>query len=102
MSGRRRMRAFAAATAVAVVPWFAVTATSAGAATTYSSVVLQDAPTAYWRLGDTTGSAATAATGHGNSGTYSGGVALGTPGAIAGDTNTAATFNGSTGQVSVP
>jgi hypothetical protein len=37
----------------------------------------------------------------GNTGAITGGVTLGTPGALSGDSNTAMTFNGSTGYVQV-
>ena len=68
----------------------------------YSASVAADAPLAYWRLGDAGGSAALDASGHGNGGTYSGGVTIG-PGALAGDPNTSAVFDGSSGgMVSAP
>ena len=57
-----------------------------------------DAPAGYWRLDETSGTTAADTIG-GNAGTYSGGVTLGIPGAVAGDT--AASFDG-TGQVTVP
>jgi PKD repeat protein len=55
---------------------------------------------AYWRLGESSGSAACDVTGaHG--GSYSGSVALGQAGALSGDANTAARFSAG-GQASVP
>ena len=56
---------------------------------------------AYWRLGESSGTVACDSTGHDN-GTYLGGAALGTPGAIVGDPDTAVSLNGSSSQVSVP
>jgi acid phosphatase type 7 len=55
----------------------------------------------YWRLGESSGTVACDSAGH-NNGTYLGGAALGTSGAISGDPDTAASFNGSSSQVSVP
>jgi hypothetical protein len=66
----------------------------AGAAGTYADVVLADAPSGYWRLGETTGTVAADATAYGNAGTYQGGVALGVPGAVQGDPDLAARFDG--------
>jgi concanavalin A-like lectin/glucanase superfamily protein len=67
----------------------------------YRDEVLADAPGAYWRLGEASGTTAADDTGHA-SGTYVGGVVLGRPGALAGDSNTAAAFDGSNDTVSVP
>jgi Concanavalin A-like lectin/glucanases superfamily len=53
---------------------------------------------AYHRLGERSGQTACDSAGT-STGTYSGGVALGRPGAIAGDGDTAAAFNGTTGYV---
>ncbi|MDQ6739827.1 MAG: fibronectin type III domain-containing protein, partial [Actinomycetota bacterium] len=70
---------------------------SAEAAGNYSSVALSDSPNAYWRLGEAPGAtAATDATGHGNSLTVQGAPALGAPGAVTGDSNTAAQFSSAT------
>jgi hypothetical protein len=66
------------------------------------SEVEADAPVAWWRLGESSGTAVADTTGHGHTGVYSN-VTLGVPGAIACDKNTAAKFTGSLGsQVSVP
>ena len=62
---------------------------------TYSTEATADAPTAYWRLGESSGSAADAS-GHSNTGSYVNTPTLSTTGAIAGDTDTAVTFDGST------
>ena len=70
--------------------------TIAEAASNYSTVVLQDSPTAYWRFGEAAGSTTAAdASGHNFPLTYQGSVALGQAGAVVGDANTAAQFNGS-------
>jgi hypothetical protein len=62
--------------------------------------VLSDAPRAYWRLGETSGT--TAADERGNApGTYLSGVTLGAPGALAGDGNTAGRFDGVDDRVSM-
>jgi hypothetical protein len=63
----------------------------------YSTAVLKDLPSFYWRLGETSGTAAADATGNGFTGTYAGGFTLGQPGPF--DTNTGTQFNGSTGKV---
>jgi acid phosphatase type 7 len=55
----------------------------------------------YWRLGEGSGTTACDSWGA-NAGSYQGGFALGSVGALAGDPDTAATFNGSNGTVSVP
>jgi hypothetical protein len=64
----------------------------------YSQVVMADAPTAYWRLDETAGTAAADRVGA-NTGTYSGGFTLAQPGALA-ELSGAALFNGTTGLVS--
>jgi RHS repeat-associated protein len=68
----------------------------------YATVVMADTPSAYWRLGESSGTAATDSSGNGRTGTYSGGFTLGQAGAIAGDADKAASFDGVNGQVSVP
>ena len=60
---------------------------------TYDQVVLADSPAAYWRLGESSGSAAADSSGNGNAGTYQNGVTLGAAGLIGGG-NTAASFDG--------
>jgi hypothetical protein len=60
----------------------------------YTEVVFQDAPVAYWRLGEAAGPTALDASGHGADGTYFNGVLLGQPGALAEDADTAASFDG--------
>jgi Concanavalin A-like lectin/glucanases superfamily/Calcineurin-like phosphoesterase len=66
----------------------------------YAQAVQADAPVAYWRLGETSGTAASDASGHGNVGTYVGGALLGQPGAVSNDT--AVAFDGVDDRVSVP
>jgi microcystin-dependent protein len=63
----------------------------------YAAEVLADAPLMYFRLGESSGTVMTDSSGNNRNGTYSGGVTLGTPGALLRDSNTAATFNGTTG-----
>jgi uncharacterized repeat protein (TIGR01451 family) len=60
----------------------------------YASLVLADHPIAFWRVGETTGLYAIDSSGHGRTGTYLNGVALGVPGAIVGDLDTSARFDG--------
>jgi RHS repeat-associated protein len=65
----------------------------------YQQAVLIDGPTAYWRLGESTG--ATAADSAGTSpGAVVGGVTNGQGGALAGDSDFSYKFNGSTGRIS--
>jgi hypothetical protein len=71
------------------------------AGTTYAGTVLSDAPLAYWRVGEASGTVAHDATGHGNDAQYVGGVTLGTGGALIGDTDTAVKLDGVTGHLDV-
>lgn len=74
----------------------AVTVAGGGTVPTgaYAQSVLADAPSNYWRLGETTGSTSTDVTGAANLNLGSG-VTRGAAGAIIGDTDPATTFNGS-------
>jgi hypothetical protein len=54
---------------------------------------MTDQPRGYWRLGETAGTTAASET-QANAGTYQGGVALGTAGAVPPDSNKAASFDG--------
>jgi PKD repeat protein len=72
---------------------------TSGPSASYRNTIVADSPTAYWRLGEASGTTAADETG-GHAGTYVGGPALGTAGAIAGDANTAVTFNGTSQSVS--
>jgi hypothetical protein len=67
----------------------------------YAATVLQDAPVAYWRFGETSGTTAADSAGA-NTGTYTGGYTLGRPGALTGDPSTAVLLNGTSGYVNVP
>lgn len=64
----------------------------------YRAAVLADSPSAYWRLGEASGTSAADASGNTNTGVYTGGVTLGQPGALAaepnGTGNAAALFDG--------
>jgi hypothetical protein len=60
----------------------------------YAQTVLDDGPAGYWRFGEPSGTTQIDSSGHGNDGTYLGGVALAQPGALAGDPNTAASYDG--------
>lgn len=82
---------------------FQLTATAVPAAVSYSDTVLQDAPAAYWRLGEAPGaSTASDHSGQGRAGTYLNGVALGQAGALAGDSDASALFDGVNDLVNVP
>ena len=59
----------------------------------YIDEVLADAPVAYWRLGESSGTSAADSSGNGRNGTYVGSPTFGAPGAVTG--NTAVTLNGS-------
>ena len=50
----------------------------------YASVVLGDTPTGYWRLGESSGTTASDASGNGLAATYNGGFTLGAGGALSG------------------
>jgi hypothetical protein len=92
------------ATAAAVVGLFAAAApggslslagaSPVAASATYPTTVLTDSPAAYWRLAERSGTVVTDATGRGYTGTITGSVALGAPGAITGLPDTAMTFSG--------
>jgi hypothetical protein len=70
-------------------------------ATGYASVVMQDGPIGYWRLGDTVSPKGKDESSGGHDGVYMGGVELAVQGAIAGDTNGAARFDGADDQFAV-
>src|SRR5258708_2253471 len=65
--------------------------------TNYQTAVINDAPIAYWRLGESSGTtAANIGSGANLTGTYSAtGVTLGQPGALVGDPGTSIALNGS-------
>ena len=63
-------------------------------ASAYLGAVTTDGPSAYWRLGETTGTVAADVTGTVN-GAYQNGVVLDQPGALVGDANRSVAFDGS-------
>ncbi|HEX6443996.1 MAG TPA: beta-N-acetylglucosaminidase domain-containing protein [Streptosporangiales bacterium] len=65
----------------------------------YPELVGQQNPSGYWRLGESSGTALTDSSGHGQDGSYRPTVTLGVPGALAGDTDTAARLDGGYGEV---
>ena len=67
----------------------------------YTDVVAADGPVAYWRMGESSAASAAADQMGTRDGTYTGGVTVGEPGAIAGDTDTAARLDGSSGHVAI-
>ncbi|MDQ3933069.1 MAG: Ig-like domain-containing protein [Actinomycetota bacterium] len=62
----------------------------------YEDTVKNDSPSAYWRLGETSGLVATDASGNGRNGTYSGTYLLNQTGLVTGDTDKAVTFRNAT------
>ncbi len=65
----------------------------------YAGTATANAPTAYWRLGETSGTTAADASPNTHPGTFTGGFTLNVTGALTSDTNKAVTFNGTTGYV---
>jgi hypothetical protein len=74
----------------------------ASAPKSYSALVLADAPAAYWRMDETTGTTMADSTKNGNNGRYDGIVMLGQPGPLAADGSTAVALDGATGAMTVP
>jgi acid phosphatase type 7 len=66
----------------------------------YQQIVMSDAPRAYWRLGETSGTTAADVT-LTAAGAYESSVVLGVPGAIVGNTNTAVGFDSNKDRVSM-
>ena len=65
--------------------------------TSYYNLIVADAPAiGYWRLGESSGSSATDSSGSGHTGTFMGGVTLGSTGALDNDSDTSAYFDGTT------
>jgi hypothetical protein len=64
---------------------------------TYSGTVMRDTPSAYWRLGDSGGTARDLMGGH--TGAATGGVSFGRPGALSNDRNTAVCLDGTNGKI---
>ncbi|WP_199424897.1 LamG-like jellyroll fold domain-containing protein [Actinotalea solisilvae] len=79
---------------VARSDWVTVTVNAGGARSTYAETVLDDAPAAYWRLGEPSGAAVGDATSTYNA-TAGAGVTRNAAGALVGDADRAATFTGS-------
>lgn len=71
------------------------------AASPYATAVLGDAPLAYWRLDEPSGTVCHDSSGHGNDATYLGAVGLGVAGPLVGDPDTAAQFNGADAKIDV-
>lgn len=61
---------------------FSIPDPTLGTVTSYESVVLDDGPVAYWRLGETAGTAAVDRTGNGHTGTYVGTYTLAATGVM--------------------
>lgn len=72
------------------------------APSSYAATIMADAPNAYWRLGETSGTVLVDSTQNANNGTYAGGFTLDQPGAILGDPDGAVRFDGSTGDARAP
>ena len=68
----------------------------------YANTILGDQPLAYYRLDESSGTAATDSTSSGFNATYVGGVQLGQLGPLPFQTDTAVTLDGSTGYVQLP
>jgi PKD repeat protein len=67
----------------------------------YPGEVLADSPLAYWRLGETSGTAASDSSGNGRNGSYVNGPQLGAAGALVGDADKAAGFTATGHRVEV-
>jgi hypothetical protein len=77
----------------------AVTVASSATALSYSQTVLNNNPSFFWRLGDSSGTTAADSSGHNFTGTYESGTTQGAAGPITGDSTTATTFDGQAGLV---
>src|SRR6266508_181970 len=95
----RRARQRSMFVAVAAASFLLVSAAHADNGA-YRGVVMADAPVAYWRLGEASGTAAVDQTGT-NPGIYSGGVTRAQAGALVGDADTAVRLDGSSGYIAV-
>lgn len=73
--------------------WVTVAVSASGTPSSYAQVVQDDAPMAYWRLGELSGSTIGDASGF-HPATNAGGITPATTGALAGDPDRAATFSG--------
>jgi Concanavalin A-like lectin/glucanases superfamily/Bacterial Ig-like domain len=81
---------------------FTITSAQSPPQTPYKDAVLADGAVAYWRLGESSGTSAADESANANTATYTGGVALGQPGALAADQDTAASFDGVNDALSAP
>lgn len=68
----------------------------------WSSVVLEDTPDTWLRVGESSGTDAADSSGNGHTSTYVNGVTLGTTGAIFSDSDTGVTLDGTNDNISVP
>lgn len=68
----------------------------------YRTVVLDDTPTVYLRLGESSGTSAVDSSGNAHTATYVNGVTLGTAGAIPTDSDTGVTLDGTNDNISIP
>lgn len=113
--GRRADNNFFAAAEIEEVAYYSYALTAAQVANhylagiqsyarglTYDNVLLADSPLAYYRLSEPAGSATALDLAGTRPGTYTGGVTLGTTGALPGDPATAVTLNGTSGYVALP
>lgn len=71
---------------IAVEGYYEATSDAWASPLSYSEQVIADGASAYWRLGEASGTSAADATGNGNTGTYVNTPTLGVAGAVSGDT----------------
>src|SRR5207249_1338749 len=69
---------------------------------TYRDAILNDSPSAYYRLNEASGATASDASGNSNAGAIAGGVVLGAAGSLNVSVGSGMQFDGSTGYVTVP
>jgi hypothetical protein len=79
------------------LPQDAGDAAEGAAPPTYRDAVLADAPIAYWRFGEPSGTVAHDESGHGNDASLGGGITWGAAGALVGDADTAIRLDGTDG-----
>lgn len=68
----------------------------------HAKAVLNNGPDGYWRLGETSGTTATDASGNNRNGAYATGVSLNQPGLVPNDPNRSVQFGGASGHVTLP
>lgn len=76
-----------------------VTVASTSPTLSYAQTVLNDSPSFFWRLGDTSGNVATDSSPNNFTGIYESGTTQGAAGPMTSDSTTATSFNGQTGLV---